>query len=72
MVTSGFLKAMQDKGLNDIVELRATDTKASVREFVAGWGQHSWSNHEILIPQIKYLTNDFNIIAGNIRVDEVR
>jgi hypothetical protein len=58
MVTSGFLKAMQDKGLSDIVELRVTDAKASVKEFVAGWGPHFYSDHEMLIPQIKYLTND--------------
>jgi hypothetical protein len=58
MVTAGFLKAMQDKGLGDIVELRMTDKKASVKEFVAGWGQRMTSEHEMLIPQINYLTND--------------
>jgi len=58
MVTSGFLRAMQDKGLNDIVELRVSDAKASVKEFSAGWGQHIFSDHEMIIPQIKYLTND--------------
>jgi len=58
MVTSGFLKAMQDKGLSDIVELLMTDKKASVKEFVAGWGQRMAAEHEMLIPQINYLTND--------------
>ena len=58
MITSGFLKAMQDKGLSDIAELRVTDQKAMVKEFVAGWGSHSFADHEILIPQIKYFTND--------------
>ncbi len=58
MVTSGFLKAMQDKGIGDIVELRVTDAKASVKEFAAGWGQHSYSPQEMIIPQIKYITND--------------
>jgi hypothetical protein len=58
MITSGFLKAMQDKGLSDVVELRVTDQKALVKEFVAGWGPHSFADHEILIPQIKYFTND--------------
>ncbi|HAH23363.1 MAG TPA: hypothetical protein DCL77_06355 [Prolixibacteraceae bacterium] len=57
MITSGFLKAMQDK-VNDIVELRVTDQKASVKEFVAGWGAHSYSDHAMLIPQIRYNTND--------------
>jgi hypothetical protein len=58
MVTSGFLKAMQDKGLNDIAELRVSDAKASVKEFSSGWGPHQFSDHDMLIPQIKYLTND--------------
>jgi len=57
MITSGFLKAMQDK-VNDIVELRVTDQKASVKEFGAGWGPHSFTDREILIPQIRYNTND--------------
>jgi len=58
MATSGFLKAMQDKGLSDIVELRLTGQVASVKEFSAGWGSHSYSDHAILIPQIRYNTND--------------
>jgi len=58
MVTSGFLKAMQDKGLSDIVELRVTDAKASVKEFAAAWAPHSFSDHAMIIPQIKYITND--------------
>ncbi|MGE5428465.1 MAG: hypothetical protein ACM3O8_11270 [Methylococcaceae bacterium] len=57
MITSGFLKAMQDK-VKDIVELRVTDQKASVKEFAASWGPHTFIDHEILIPQIQYNTND--------------
>jgi len=58
MVTSGFLNTMQDKGLRDIVELRMTDKKSSVQEFVVGWGPRVSSIHDMLIPQINYLTND--------------
>lgn len=58
MVTSGFLKAMQDKGLGDVVELRMADKKASVREFVSGWGPRLVADKQMLIPQINYLTND--------------
>lgn len=58
MVTSGFLQAMQDKGLSDIVELRMTGKKASVNEFVAGWGKRMVADREMLIPQINYITND--------------
>ncbi len=58
VVTSGFYKAMQGKGIENIVELRVTDRKANVKEFAAGWGPTSKIDKEILIPQINYLTND--------------
>jgi hypothetical protein len=58
MITSGLLRALQGKGIEDIVELKYTDRKALVSEFVAGWGRPSKSTQEILIPQIEYLTND--------------
>jgi hypothetical protein len=58
MITSGLLKALQDKGIADIAELKCTDRKALVTEFKSGWGPVSKSSQEILIPQITYLTND--------------
>jgi len=58
VVTSGFYKAMQGKGIESIVELRVTDRKANVQNFVAGVSQPSASQSEMLIPQINYLTND--------------
>lgn len=58
VVTSGFYKAMQGKGIESIVELRVTDRKANVQNFIAGVGQPSTSRSEMLIPQINYLTND--------------
>ena len=44
IVTSGFYKAMEGRGIEDIVELRVTDRKANVKEFSAGWGptSHNW------------------------------
>ncbi len=58
IITSGFLRVMQEKGLNDIVELRYTDRKALVTDFRAGWLMNAKSEKPILIPQINYLTND--------------
>lgn len=58
MITSGLLRALQGKGIEDIAELRYTDRKASVNEFKAGFGRTLTSSKEILIPQISYLTND--------------
>jgi hypothetical protein len=37
VITSGLLRAVQDKGLNDIAELRYTDRKALVQDFTAGY-----------------------------------
>jgi hypothetical protein len=58
VITSGLLHALQDKGIQDIAEIRYTDRKALVKDFKAGWGRPSTSAKPILIPQIQYLTND--------------
>jgi hypothetical protein len=58
MITSGLLRALQGKGIEDIAEITYTDRKALVSEFKAGWGKMVKSSQEILIPQINYLTND--------------
>ena len=58
MITSGLLKALQGKGIEDIAEIKYTGRKALVKEFKAGWGKMVSSSQEILIPQITYLTND--------------
>jgi hypothetical protein len=58
VITSGLLKELQGKGIEDIAELRYTDRKALVNEFTAGWGPAFQADKEILIPQINYLTND--------------
>jgi len=58
MITSGLLRALQGKGIGDIVELTYTDRKVMVTDFRAGWGRNCKSSQEILIPQINYLTND--------------
>lgn len=58
-ITSGLLRALQGKGIEDIMELQYTDRKALVGEFSAGWvSTGNTSSKEILIPQIQYLTND--------------
>jgi hypothetical protein len=57
-ITSGLLKALQGKGIEDIVELEYTDRKVLTKEFVVGWQNNCLAIKEILIPQINYLTND--------------
>ena len=58
LVTSGFYKAMQGRGIENIAELNVSDRKASVKEFSAGWGPATTIEKEIIIPQITYYTND--------------
>jgi len=72
MITSGLLKALQgigstsslQEGIEDIVEFRCTDKKAVTNEFWrrrAFWGRRGVtykSSSNIIIPEIKYLTND--------------
>ena len=58
VVTSGLFKALQDKGIRDIVELTVTDRKASVQDFLIGWFGMHHTESPILIPHIDYLTND--------------
>ena len=57
MITSGFLKEKQEQ-MSDIVELRYTNHKAYVNRFKQGWFIDLTIDDKILIPQIKYLTND--------------
>jgi len=65
MVTSNFLRVMENKGLKDIAEIRYTDQKALVKEFTGGASGRSFSEKEILIPEIKYITNDsWEVVSG--------
>ena len=36
-ITSGLLKALQGKGIEDIAEIRYTERKALVKDFIAGF-----------------------------------
>jgi len=64
MITSGLLRALQGRGIEDIVELRYTDRKDVTNKFWhrrAFWSRRGAtyeSSTKIVIPQIKYLTND--------------
>ena len=58
VITSGFLRARQ-ADVADIAELRYTDHKALVSKFAVGRSPDALTIDEpMLIPQIKYLTND--------------
>ena len=60
MLTSGLVRALQDKGLKDLVSVRATRT-VSVSQFPGGYGAAAGAGNVpggVLIPEIDYITND--------------
>jgi hypothetical protein len=64
VITSGLLHALEDRGINDIVELRYTDRKLLAHEFYGGFGAGNGAdlgndpNAAVLLPVIEFLTND--------------
>jgi len=64
IITSGLYKAMQGKGIEDIVELQIGDEKTITNQFWRRrdfWGRSGKvyeSKSPIVLPEIKYLTND--------------
>ncbi len=58
VVTSGLLKALQGKGIEEIVDLEVTDRKVLARRFSNFWGGVWDADHDILLPQVRYATND--------------
>jgi hypothetical protein len=59
VITSGLLKALQGKGIEDIVELEYTGRTVATREFQGGRGMAGAKvESDILIPEIRYATND--------------
>jgi hypothetical protein len=63
-VTSGLFRALQGRGIEDIVEARCTDHKFLAHQYLGGFGTgNGWSlggeqQVDILFPEIDFLTND--------------
>lgn len=63
-ITAGFLRAMQGKGIEKIVDLEYTDRKALASGFMTG-GQIVNVPKPILMQQVMYKTNDsWEIVSG--------
>lgn len=64
VITSGLLHALQGKGIEDIVELRYTDHKIAVHDYMGAYGPGGGtelganSGSDVLFPEIRFLTND--------------
>src|ERR1039458_7553788 len=65
VITSGLLRALQGKGIEDIAEIRCTDKKFIAHEYAGGLGAGNFStldggtNADVLFPEIDFLTNDW-------------
>jgi hypothetical protein len=57
VITSGLLRALRGKGIENVAEVEVTDRKALVRTFDVG-ETTARADADILIPQIRYPTND--------------
>jgi hypothetical protein len=57
VITTGLLKALQGRGIEEIAQLRYTDKKALVHRF-SNFRSVYVSESDILIPQVLYPTND--------------
>jgi hypothetical protein len=64
VITSGLLRALQGKGIEDIAEVRWTDRKFLAHQYAGGFGAGNFStldgetNADVLFPEIDFLTND--------------
>ena len=58
VITSGLLRALAGKGIEQIVDLEVSDRKVLSRRFSNFWGGIWEADHEILLPQVRYATND--------------
>jgi len=63
VITSGLLRALQGRGIEDIAEIRCPDRKFLAHEYLSAFGAGSSStigkdDCDILFPQIDFLTND--------------
>ncbi|MGA2855064.1 MAG: hypothetical protein ABSE90_13160, partial [Verrucomicrobiota bacterium] len=63
VITSGLLRALQGKGIEDIAEVKYTDRKMLAKSFIGGFGAGTGDSlgeqdSGILLPEIDFLTND--------------
>jgi hypothetical protein len=64
IITSGLLRALEGKGIQDIAEIRYTDRKITFKDFMQGYGSTLPGTSEMTIPEIDYITNDAWALAS--------
>ncbi len=63
ILTSGFVKAMEDKGLEELIDIKVTNNKMSANQFGVGWyscayDQYCTSGKALTFPILEFATND--------------
>ena len=64
VITSGLLRALQGKGIEDIVEAQCTDRKILAHQYLSSYGAGTGtiigdeSASDVLFPEVDFLTND--------------
>ncbi|HUL78333.1 MAG TPA: hypothetical protein VL691_13805, partial [Vicinamibacteria bacterium] len=58
VVTSGLVRALQGRGFERIADLEVTDRRVLARRFSNFWGGVWDADHDVLLPQVRYATND--------------
>jgi hypothetical protein len=76
VITSGLLRALQDKDFDTITDMRVTENIAAATEYVTGFGFGAGStigtSKPILFPQIHFYTNeDWAVVRGLANEDGV-
>jgi hypothetical protein len=69
IMTSGLLRAIQDRGMNQITDMRVTDNVLAASEYVEGFGFGGGTiigtSDPILFPEIHFYTNeDWAVVRG--------
>lgn len=69
VITSGLVRALQDKGLDQITDMRVTGNVAATTEYVSGFGFGAGNvigtSRPILFPEIHFYTNeDWAVVRG--------
>jgi hypothetical protein len=70
ILTSGLVRALRGKGMDDLVELRMTGMQEPVTSFIGAFGSGAGTSlgsasSPIFVPQIRFLTNDaWPVIRG--------
>jgi hypothetical protein len=65
IITSGLLRALQNRGIEGIAEIRYTDRKIALKEYLRGFGGVIEGKSEITIPELDYITNDaWALVSG--------